>query len=75
MEILDMEELMPCPICHEDCAYIENEAGWCVYVQCGNCGTHTAFHKYTDEESMKKAEEMVAHLWNMNKVIPEARTE
>lgn len=72
---MQMEELMPCPICHEDCAFIETEGNWCVYVQCGHCGTHTAFHSFDSDESKKRAEENVVHLWNMGKVIAEARTE
>ena len=71
----DMEELETCPICHEDSAYIETEGGWCVYVQCGHCGTHTAFHPFPEDEGKKKAEAAVVHLWNMGKVIAEARTE
>jgi hypothetical protein len=46
-----------------------------VYVQCGHCGTHTAFHSFHSDEEKQKAEEAVAHLWNMGKVIVEARTE
>ena len=72
---MQMEELMPCPICHEDCAFIETEGNWCVYVQCGHCGTHAAFHSFDSDESKKRAEENVVHLWNMGKVIAEARTE
>ena len=55
-----MEELMPCPICHEDCAFIETEGNWCVYVQCSHCGTHTAFHSFDSDESKKRAEENMA---------------
>ena len=71
----DMKELTTCPICHEDSAFIETEGGWCVYVQCGHCGTHTAFQSFRTEEEKEKAEEAVIRLWNMGKVIVESRTE
>ena len=37
-----MMELLPCRVCHEDCAYVETEGDWCVYVTCGNCGSQTS---------------------------------
>ena len=70
-----MKELTVCPICHEDSAFIETEGGWCVYVQCGHCGTHTAFHSFHSDEEKEKAERAVVQLWNMGKVIVEARIE
>ncbi len=70
-----MEELGICPVCHEDSAFIETEGGWCVYVQCGHCGTHTAFTSYKNEEEKKEAELAVTRLWNMGKVIAESRGE
>lgn len=71
----EMHELNPCKICHEDCAYLETEGDWCVYVICGHCGTHTAFQRYRNEEEKKEAEKRVVELWNMGKVVAEARTE
>ena len=65
-----MKELTVCPICHEDSAFIETEGGWCVYVQCGHCGTHTAFHSFHSDEEKEKAERAVVQLWNMGKVMP-----
>ena len=70
-----MEELEVCRVCHEDCAYIEYEGDWCVYVQCANCGTHTAFRPYENEEEKAEAERASVELWNMGKVIKEARSE
>ena len=60
-----MEELGICPVCHEDSAF----------VQCGHCGTHTAFTSYKNEEEKKEAELVVTRLWNMGKVIAESRGE
>lgn len=70
-----MDDLEICPICHEDCGYIEYEGGWCVYVQCGNCGSHTSYVSYKNEEQRVKAEKDSIRLWNMGKVIPESRLE
>ncbi len=69
------DELSECPVCHEDCGYIETEGGWCVYVQCGNCGTHTAFMPYNNDEEKKAAEITVSQLWNMGKVVFDGRGE
>ncbi len=70
-----MYELNPCKSCHEEAAYVETEGDWCVYVECGHCGTHTAFQAYRTPEEKKAAEERVVQLWNMGKVVIEARTE
>lgn len=70
-----MIDFNPCPVCHEDSAFIESEGNWCVYVQCAHCGSHTAFHKFTDAVSREAAERAVTDLWNMGKVIAEARNE
>jgi len=64
-----MEELEVCPVCHEDCAYIETEGGWSVYAVCGNCGTHTAFCDMEKEGGQDAAALKVTRLWNMGKVI------
>ncbi|MBR0086305.1 MAG: Lar family restriction alleviation protein [Lachnospiraceae bacterium] len=70
-----MDELEFCPVCHEDSAIIEEEGGWCVYVQCTVCGTHTSFIRYDSEEEKADAEKKCIHLWNMGKVIREQRAE
>ena len=70
-----MEELGICPVCHEDTAYFEHEGDWCVYVQCSECGTQTAFCSYESEEEKAEAEAKAAMLWNMGKVIAERRSE
>ena len=71
-----MEEMLgPCPVCHEDCAYLEEEGGWCVYVVCGHCGSQTAFCRFEDENEKAEAGEKAVRLWNMGKVIAERRGE
>lgn len=70
-----MEELLACPVCHEECAYMESEGDWCVWVECGSCGSHTAFQRYDNEEEKAAAEEKAAMLWNMGKVVNATRGE
>lgn len=73
--IRELPELLPCRVCHEDCAYLEHENGWCCYITCGNCGSSTAFCAYNSEEEMAEAEKNAVRLWNFGKVIAEARLE
>lgn len=70
-----MDELGICPVCHEDTGYVEEEAGWAIYVNCANCGTHTAMQSYTTEEEKKAAEISAIQIWNMGKVVKEGRGE
>ncbi|MBR3393774.1 MAG: M3 family oligoendopeptidase [Firmicutes bacterium] len=70
-----LQELLPCRVCHEDCAYIETEGDWCLYVVCGHCGSTTAFVQYKDPASKREAAKKAIHLWNMGKVIAERRGE
>lgn len=68
-------ELMPCKVCHEDLAFVEEEGGWCVYIVCPNCGTQTAFCRFDKGQSREEAVKQAADLWNMGKVIAERRGE
>ena len=71
-----MEEMLaPCPVCHEDSAYLEEEGGWCVYVVCGNCGSQSAFCRYENAEEKEEAVKKAVMIWNMGKVIAERRGE
>ncbi|MBO6159653.1 MAG: M3 family oligoendopeptidase [Firmicutes bacterium] len=70
-----LTELLPCRVCHEDCAYFETEGDWCLYVACGNCGSTTAFCAYNNPAEKKEAMKKAAQLWNMGKVIAERRGE
>lgn len=76
LEMEEMEmDLAPCKVCHEDCAYIETENDWCVYVACPICGTQSAYCQYDGEADYKRAEKKAIEVWNMGKVIAERRGE
>lgn len=60
--------LEDCPICRGP-GVISHEGGWCVYVECLDCGAQTAFAEYTDEASRGEAEKSVVRVWNMGKVV------
>ena len=68
-------ELGPCSVCFEDCARIEHEGGWCVYVTCANCGSYTAYCTYDNETEKEDAVRKAVLAWNMGKVIAESRGE
>ena len=72
-----MEELIlleECPICR-GAGMIMHEGGWNVQVECVDCSAHTVFVEYETEEEKKQAEQMVAHLWNIGKVVSNGRGE
>ena len=60
--------LEDCPVCRGP-GNIIHEGGWCVYVECLDCGAQTAFVEYKDEKSKAAAVRQVATLWNMGKVV------
>ncbi len=64
-DLFDLEE---CPDCRGT-GVICHEGGWCVYVECSNCGAHTTYVEYKNEEEKAGAERMVATIWNRGKVI------
>ena len=64
-----MIELEDCPICREGVGALEHEGGWCVYVECLQCGAHTAHFRYDSEAERAEAEKSAARMWNMGKVI------
>lgn len=68
MKTFDDIEVLDCPIC-QSAGLIQEENGWCVYVECTNCGSHTAELSFNNEEERKIAHQGVADLWNMGKVI------
>ncbi len=65
---MDELELEACPDCGGG-AVLEYEEGWCVWAECTNCGTHTAFLTYENEQGLRRAERGSAELWNARKVI------
>ncbi len=64
-QLIELEE---CPDCRGTGA-LYHEGGWCVYVECMNCGAQTAYVEYSNEEEKANAERMVASIWNQGKVV------
>ena len=67
-------ELEECPICRGP-GMILHEGGWNVQVECVDCSAHTVYLEYSNEEEKLEAEQGVAHLWNMGKVVHGERGE
>ena len=70
-EIIMLEE---CPICR-GAGMLMHEGGWSVQVECVDCSAHTVYVEYSTEEEKKQAEQTVAHLWNIGKVVSSERGE
>lgn len=64
-KIIELEE---CPICRGN-GIMMHEGGWSVQVECADCSAHTVFVEYSDEKQKEDAEQTVATLWNIGKVI------
>ena len=64
-ELIELEE---CPACRGN-GMIIHEGGWNVQVECADCGSHTVYVEYENEEQKAEAVRMVARLWNLGKVI------
>lgn len=72
-----MEEtimLEECPICR-GAGMLLHEGGWSVQVECMDCSAHTIFLEYANEQEKAEAERIVAHLWNIGKVVSSERGE
>ena len=61
-------ELEECPCCR-GAGVLTHEGGWSVQVECSDCGAHTVYLEYETDEQKKEAEQGVARLWNLGKVI------
>lgn len=61
-------ELEECPVCRGN-GMIIHEGGWNVQVECADCGSHTVYVEYENDEQMLQAQKKVAMLWNLGKVI------
>jgi len=68
MDLFNEIELQDCPVCGGP-ALLQEENGWCWYVDCADCGCHTAEVDYTGEEQRADAARQAAYLWNIGKVI------
>lgn len=63
--IIELEE---CPACRGN-GILVHEGGWNVQVECCDCGAHTVYVEYENDEERAEAERSVAMLWNLGKVI------
>ena len=61
-------DLQDCPLCHGP-GIIEEEAGWCLYVTCLDCGCRTAALSFSTPEERLAAAKQAASFWNVGKVI------
>jgi len=68
MDIYKEIDLQDCPICHGT-GVLEEETGWCIYVACVDCGSHTAELPYKNETERVQMAKQAASTWNMGKVI------
>lgn len=60
--------LEECPCCRGN-GLIVHEGGWNVQVECADCGSHTVYLEYGNEEQKEEAVRGVVRLWNLGKVI------
>lgn len=67
---MDERELIleDCPCCRGN-GMIVHEGGWNVQVECVDCGSHTVYLDYNNEEEKAEAVRGVVRLWNLGKVI------
>lgn len=68
MEVNPNYILEDCPVCHGS-GFMMHEGGWNVQVECADCSAHTVYVEYENDEQKAAAEQQVARLWNMGKVI------
>lgn len=68
MDRFDEIDLQDCPCCGS-VGSIEEEGGWCLYIQCVYCGAHTAELSYKNEAERQDAARRAAVNWNLRKVI------
>ena len=70
-ELIMLEE---CPLCRGP-GMLMHEGGWSMQVECTDCSAHTVYVEYANEEEKEQAEQTVAHLWNIGKVVSSERGE
>ncbi len=66
--------LEDCPMCR-GAGMLVHEGGWSVQVECVDCSAHTVYVEYASESEKALAEQSVATLWNLGKVIHGERGE
>jgi len=68
MDIYNEIDLQDCPYCGGT-GCLEEEDGWCWYVVCMDCGSHSAEASYSSPHERIAAAKSAAFTWNMGKVI------
>ena len=68
MEVNPNVILEECPVCRGN-GFMVHEGGWNVQIECADCSAHTVYVEYSNETEKKEAEQHVARLWNLGKVI------
>ncbi len=68
MDIMKKIILNDCPRCH-GVGLLEEEAGWCMYVGCLDCGCQTAAIPFNTPEEREEAAKKAADLWNSGKTV------
>lgn len=68
MEVNPNIALEECPVCRGS-GYLVHEGGWNVQVECVDCSAHTVYVEYETLDEKLEAEQQVARLWNLGKVI------
>lgn len=68
MEVNPNYQLEDCPICRGS-GFVVHEGGWNVQVECADCGAHTVYVEYSNDEEQREAVQQVVRLWNMGKAI------
>ena len=63
-----------CPMCR-GAGMVTHEGGWSGQVECADCSAHTVYMEYSNDEEKAAAEQAVAHLWNIGKVVSSERGE
>ena len=66
--------LEDCPHCRGT-GVMMHEGNWNVEVECLDCGAHTVYVEYNNEEEKQSAEQMVIRLWNIVKGVTSERGE
>ena len=68
MDPFENIEVFDCPVCHGT-GMIQEENGWCLYVECMDCACHTAELPYHSPEERIRVAQQVVSLWNVGEVI------
>jgi len=68
MNPIEELEIFDCPCCGGP-GLLQEENGWCIYVECMDCGCHTAELSYKNEEERLDAAKRVVQTWNSGKVV------